>query len=201
MCLHFILLGLSNHFLNTAAQLMALAPNYKSLKLTFEEFTYQNKNIPLAYMIICIDCFYTTWALVQIEKSMKPLRPYETCDTLKQFLDHDRDVLGFNCLWDDTESVFGDRRELLLHYYLADDTIEILEVVSPNSGRDTAPKFLRRGKLPKVRHRDGIRYVHQVCRNLWAVGEETRATFAVGGKNEIKHRSHRIMEIAEFSLI
>lgn len=85
----------------------------------------------------------------EIEKSMKPLRPYETCDTLKQFLDHDRDVLGFNCLWDDTESVFGDRRELLLHYYLADDTIEILEVVSPNSGRDTAPKFLRRGKLPK----------------------------------------------------
>uniref|UniRef100_A0A8C2Z3N1 EF-hand domain-containing family member C2 n=1 Tax=Cyclopterus lumpus TaxID=8103 RepID=A0A8C2Z3N1_CYCLU len=85
----------------------------------------------------------------EIEKSMKPLRPYERCDTLKQFLDHDRDVLRFNCLWDDTENVFGDQRELLLHYYLADDTIEILEVISPNSGRDTVPKFLRRGKLPK----------------------------------------------------
>ncbi|XP_068429374.1 EF-hand domain-containing family member C2 [Clinocottus analis] len=85
----------------------------------------------------------------EIEKSMKPLRPYERCDTLRQFLDHDQDVLCFNCLWDDTDSMFGDPRELQLHYYLADDTIEILEVVSPNCGRDTAAKFLRRGKLPK----------------------------------------------------
>nr|XP_033472943.1 EF-hand domain-containing family member C2 [Epinephelus lanceolatus] len=85
----------------------------------------------------------------QIEKSMKPLRPYERRDTLKQFLDHDRKVLRFSCFWDDTESVFGDPRELVLHYYLADDTIEILEIIPPNAGRDTVPKFLRRSKLPK----------------------------------------------------
>lgn len=84
---------------------------------------------------------------------MKPLRPYERHDTLKQFLEHDRNVLRFYCIWDDTESVFGDVRELTLHYFLADDTIEIRELVSPNSGRDTIPKFLRRSKLPKVRHR------------------------------------------------
>ncbi|XP_076603763.1 EF-hand domain-containing family member C2 [Chaetodon auriga] len=85
----------------------------------------------------------------QIEKSMKPLRPYERHDTLKQFLDHDRKVLCFYCFWDDTESMFGDLRELILHYFLADDTIEIHEVISPNSGRDTISKFLRRSKLPK----------------------------------------------------
>ncbi|KAB5577048.1 hypothetical protein PHYPO_G00205490 [Pangasianodon hypophthalmus] len=84
-----------------------------------------------------------------LEDSMKPLRPYERQDTLKQFLDHDRNVLCFYCYWDDTQSMFGDLRELILHYFLADDTIEILEVRYANSGRDTAPKFLHRSKLPK----------------------------------------------------
>ncbi|KAE8299783.1 EF-hand domain-containing family member C2 [Larimichthys crocea] len=85
----------------------------------------------------------------ETEKSMKPLRPYERHDTLKQFLDHDRKVLRFFCLWNDTGSVFGDSRDLILHYFLADDTIEIREVISPNSGRDTVAKFLHRSKLPK----------------------------------------------------
>ncbi|KAA8588412.1 hypothetical protein FQN60_001606 [Etheostoma spectabile] len=85
----------------------------------------------------------------QIEKSMTPLRPYERRDTLKQFLDHEGVVLRFKCFWDDSESMFGDLRELVLRYFLADDTIEILEIIPPNSGRDTAAKFLRRSKLPK----------------------------------------------------
>ncbi|XP_060732345.1 EF-hand domain-containing family member C2 [Tachysurus vachellii] len=85
----------------------------------------------------------------ELEDSMKPLRPYERQDTLKQFLDHDRNVLRFYCYWDDTQSVCGDRRELILHYFLADDTIEILEVRYANSGRDTTPNFLHRSKLPK----------------------------------------------------
>ena len=46
--------------------------------------------------------------------------------------------------------MFGDHHELVLHYYLADDTIEILEKVPPNSGRDGIPVFLIRAKLPKV---------------------------------------------------
>lgn len=88
--------------------------------------------------------------LSQLEDSMQPLRPYERQDTLKQFLDHDRNVLRFYCYWDDTKSMFGDPRELILHYFLADDTVEILEIRYANSGRDTAPKFLHRSKLPKV---------------------------------------------------
>uniref|UniRef100_A0A8C2GV47 EF-hand domain-containing family member C2 n=1 Tax=Cyprinus carpio TaxID=7962 RepID=A0A8C2GV47_CYPCA len=85
----------------------------------------------------------------EMEENMKPLRPYERIDTLKQFLEHDRKVLRFYCYWNDTESMFGDSRELILHYFLADDTMEIYEVVLPNSGRDAVPKFLHRGKLPK----------------------------------------------------
>ncbi|XP_019732440.1 EF-hand domain-containing family member C2 [Hippocampus comes] len=85
----------------------------------------------------------------KMEKSMSPLRPYERRDTLKQFLEYDCKVLRFFCFWDDTQAIYGDLRELVLHYYLADDTIEIREVIPPNSGRVTASKFLRRSKLPK----------------------------------------------------
>uniref|UniRef100_A0AAY4DGB5 EF-hand domain-containing family member C2 n=1 Tax=Denticeps clupeoides TaxID=299321 RepID=A0AAY4DGB5_9TELE len=85
----------------------------------------------------------------KMEESMMPLRPYEKQDKLKQFLDHDRNVLRFYCLWDDSENEFGDPRELILHYFLADDTIEIREVIYPNTGRDAVPKFLNRSKLPK----------------------------------------------------
>jgi len=38
---------------------------------------------------------------------------------------------------------------MVLHYYLADDTVEIREMFAANAGRDVAPTFLRRGRLPK----------------------------------------------------
>ncbi|CAM9629718.1 unnamed protein product [Bubo scandiacus] len=85
----------------------------------------------------------------KILDSMKPLRPYERIDTLRQFLDHDGHVLRFFCVWDDPESMFHDPRELVLHYYLSDDTIDIKEIIPVNSGRDAVPLFLRRDKLPK----------------------------------------------------
>ncbi|KAI6647114.1 hypothetical protein LOD99_8851 [Oopsacas minuta] len=81
--------------------------------------------------------------------NMQPLRPYEKVDVLKQFLEFDRRVLRFYGVWDDRNSLFGDIRELVLHYFLADGTIEIKEIVPPNSGRDAAPIFLRRQRLPK----------------------------------------------------
>ncbi|CAL8075050.1 unnamed protein product [Calicophoron daubneyi] len=83
-------------------------------------------------------------------ESMQPLRPYERIDRLRQFLDHDRHVLRFFCFWDDTESLYGDPREMVLHYFLADDTIEIREVIPANSGRDGTPCFLHRQKLPRT---------------------------------------------------
>ncbi|XP_030055562.1 EF-hand domain-containing family member C2 isoform X2 [Microcaecilia unicolor] len=80
---------------------------------------------------------------------MNPLRPYDPMDTLRQFLALDRHVLRFYGIWDDRESLFGDLRELVVHYFLADDTMEVLEVVKSNSGRDSAPVLIHRMKLPK----------------------------------------------------
>ena len=84
-----------------------------------------------------------------LDESMNPLKPYERKDTLKQFLDHDRHVLRFFGVWDDRDSLFGDLHRLQVHYYLADDTVEIVELLPPNSGRDKVPTFLKRCKLPK----------------------------------------------------
>ncbi|XP_075395441.1 EF-hand domain-containing family member C2 [Tenrec ecaudatus] len=80
---------------------------------------------------------------------VEPLRPYEYSNSLRQYLEHDKHVLRFFGVWDDTTSLFGDRRELILHYFLADDTIEIKELLPRNSGRDASSLFLHRKKLPK----------------------------------------------------
>uniref|UniRef100_A0A2K6KM47 EF-hand domain-containing family member C2 n=1 Tax=Rhinopithecus bieti TaxID=61621 RepID=A0A2K6KM47_RHIBE len=85
----------------------------------------------------------------EILEHAEPLRPYESLDTLKQFLQYHGKILCFFCLWDDSVSMFGDRRELILHYFLCDDTIEIKELLPHNSGRDAIKMFLRRSKLPK----------------------------------------------------
>lgn len=59
-------------------------------------------------------------------------------------------VLRFYCVWDDRQALYGDRRPYRLHYFLEDDTVEILELHENNDGRDPFPVFLRRGPLPKV---------------------------------------------------
>lgn len=38
----------------------------------------------------------------------------------------------------------------VIHYYLADDTVEIREVHHPNDGRDSFAQLLKRQKLPIV---------------------------------------------------
>lgn len=80
---------------------------------------------------------------------MKATRPYVPNSSLKKFLENDRRVLRFYCVWDDTNSVFGDARHMVLHYFLSDDTIEIQESIPANSGRQSNSLFLRRCRLPK----------------------------------------------------
>lgn len=53
----------------------------------------------------------------------------------KQFLSNDRKVLLFNVVADNP---------YIIHYYLADDTIDIREVNTPNNGRDPFPLMLKR---------------------------------------------------------
>lgn len=61
-----------------------------------------------------------------------------------------RDVLRFDCVWDDRSAMFGDLQKYTLHYFLSDSTIEILERPRPNSGRDPFPKLLKRMQLPRM---------------------------------------------------
>eukprot|EP01025_Chloroclados_australasicus_P017340 TRINITY_DN18824_c1_g1_i1.p1 TRINITY_DN18824_c1_g1~~TRINITY_DN18824_c1_g1_i1.p1 ORF type:complete len:529 (-),score=54.52 TRINITY_DN18824_c1_g1_i1:308-1894(-) len=70
-------------------------------------------------------------------------------DMLRQFLENNRHVLRFWVVWDDRGSLYGDRRPYVLHYFLEDDTIEVLEINEQNSSRDPFPVFLKRGPLPR----------------------------------------------------
>lgn len=36
---------------------------------------------------------------------------------------HPAQVLRFWCIWDDRQSMYGDRRPYALHYFLEDDTV------------------------------------------------------------------------------
>ncbi|KAK3248003.1 hypothetical protein CYMTET_42513 [Cymbomonas tetramitiformis] len=86
----------------------------------------------------------TRFMEAKLGKASNALNP----DKLAKFVENDRKVLRFFCLWDDRNSLYGDRRPYVLHYFLADDTVEILEVNEPNSGRDPFPVMLKRGPLP-----------------------------------------------------
>merc|ERR1719238_1504556 len=70
-------------------------------------------------------------------------------DKLDQFLKYDRKVLRFYMAWDDRKSLYGELRPFVLHYYLSDDEMEILEVRRANAGRDPFPLFLKKGKVYK----------------------------------------------------
>jgi len=60
----------------------------------------------------------------------------------KQFLDHDRKVLRFYCEFQS--------RPFIITYFLADDTVEVLEVHTQNDGYDSFTKLLARRKLPET---------------------------------------------------
>eukprot|EP00794_Sanderia_malayensis_P011887 gene11887-13119_t len=88
------------------------------------------------------------------ESRKQPIRSYTTpsnFDKLRQFIELDRQVLRFYCLWDDRESTFGELRPVILHFYLVDDTMEVREVHDANDGRDPFPVLIRRQKMPTER--------------------------------------------------
>jgi hypothetical protein len=73
-------------------------------------------------------------------------------DKREKFLANDGKVLRFFCVWDDRGALYGEKRPFVLHYYLADDSVEVLEVAEPNGGRDPFPVFLKRQPLPFTKH-------------------------------------------------
>jgi hypothetical protein len=68
---------------------------------------------------------------------------------LEQFMKNDGRVLRFYCFWDDSTR-YGCRNYYVLHYFLADNTVEILDKVARNSGKDPYPLSYKRAPLKKV---------------------------------------------------
>merc|ERR1711959_112477 len=108
-------------------------------------------------------------------------------DKLAQFLKYDRRVLRFYCMWDDTPSLYGEVRRFVLHYYLADDTVEIVESYRANSGRDPFPKLLNRQKLPMQWDKPGRKEFY------------TAADFTLGGTVSVFGRDLLICDCDDFS--
>ncbi|CAH8441611.1 unnamed protein product [Schistosoma rodhaini] len=72
-------------------------------------------------------------------------------DKRRQYLELDRKVLRFYAVQDERHEMFGECRKFIIHYYLADDTLEIREIHTVNDGRDPFPLLLRRERIPKCR--------------------------------------------------
>lgn len=70
-------------------------------------------------------------------------------EATQKFLKNDGKVLRFYVVWSDAK-MYGEQRPYIMHYFLADDTVEVLEIKQPNSGRDPFPALLKRQKLPKA---------------------------------------------------
>ncbi|XP_001603780.2 EF-hand domain-containing family member C2 [Nasonia vitripennis] len=70
-------------------------------------------------------------------------------DSLGNFLKFDRKVLRFFGYWDDSDSPYGYVHDLEILYYLADDTIEILENLPTNCGPSSKSTLVKRLKIPK----------------------------------------------------
>jgi hypothetical protein len=75
-----------------------------------------------------------------IEVKLKGGRPN---GGLKSFLDNDRRVLCFKILWDDV-SYDGGEKFYTLNFFLSDNSIEVKENNTQNSGRAPFPKLLKR---------------------------------------------------------
>ncbi|NXG11865.1 EFHC1 protein, partial [Sakesphorus luctuosus] len=89
---------------------------------------------------------YTELRRMPVEKPTVPAGP----DPLWQFLTYDTKVLRFYAIWDDTNHPFGDQHHCIIHYFLADDTVEVREVYRKNDGRDPFPVLMKRQRLPKT---------------------------------------------------
>ena len=69
-------------------------------------------------------------------------------DKLAKFLKYDGKVLRFFAVWDDRDKFSKQLRPFNVHFFLADDTVEVREVRTNNDGRDPFPLLLNRNKLP-----------------------------------------------------
>jgi len=122
-------------------------------------------------------------------------------DKLRQFLEMDRKVLRFYCVWDDRDAMFGEMRKFVIHYYLVDDTLEIRECHNANDGRDPFPILITRHKVPKDRYNVESTFPSVV---MELTGQEikryfTPQDFKLGDSVEIYNRRFFIYDCDNFT--
>ncbi|MEW5310689.1 MAG: hypothetical protein WDW38_002460 [Sanguina aurantia] len=101
------------------------------------------------FYLVDADVFTREYYATNLGRVHGPALPYPD-DPVEAYRASFGLVLRFWAVWDDRDSMYGDRRPYVLHYYLEDDSVEILDVNENNSGRDPFPIFLKRAPLPKV---------------------------------------------------
>lgn len=84
-------------------------------------------------------------------------KAYPKENKLRKFYENDGRVLRFMCRSDLPKYPLGKsgEKEFILHFYLADDTIEIREMRSERPQSAAGAKYLRRQKVPKIPPRAG----------------------------------------------
>lgn len=88
-------------------------------------------------------------ARVQLETYSRSHTTDLSQDKLLRFLQDDGKVLRFYAVWEDADRLSKQLRPFAVQYFLADDTVEVREMHSPNDGTDQFPLLLHRSKLPK----------------------------------------------------
>jgi hypothetical protein len=110
-----------------------------------------------------------------------------------QFLMNDRKVLRFNAFWDD-HTLYGARIYFTIHFYLADNTVEINEAHARNSGRDAYPVFMKRGPLHKKNETNAVPGMMVADAPIYLPDD-----FQVGGSIDVWGRKLMLYECDDFT--
>nr|CCA14568.1 RIB72 protein putative [Albugo laibachii Nc14] len=78
------------------------------------------------------------------------VRSHLQSEKKRKFLANACKILCFNCEYDDQKQLYGALMRYKLCFFLEDDTMEIKEVLSPNSGRLPFPLLLKRSRQLKA---------------------------------------------------
>ena len=96
------------------------------------------------------DLYTKERAAIDNHRGTMHVTKYVPEDPLAKYLKYRRNVLRFYGTWQTTNGGKPETRHLVIHYFLEDDTTEVLEILPTNSGYDPFPTFLRRQRLPVV---------------------------------------------------
>jgi EF-hand domain-containing protein 1 len=74
-------------------------------------------------------------------------KSWHDSEKMARFIDYNGETLKIAAYWDDTKRDFGEIADLTIIYFLEDDTLQIIEVEKPNSGKGPFNKLWARAKV------------------------------------------------------